>query len=172
MHKKKRGFTLIELLIVVAIIGILASVILASLNSARAKARNANRISGVTQIIKAFNLAFNTAWPINSSGAWACISATCYNGFSSYVAVPNVDGFFMPYMASKPVDPAGGSANRFGGFIYGQWVGGVAPYDGHIESAGSYIYWGVEPPLTPTSCGPGMIWNAGEDGIECHYNFY
>lgn len=39
---KNKGFTLIELLVVVAIVSLLSSIVFSSLNSARAKARDAN----------------------------------------------------------------------------------------------------------------------------------
>ena len=54
-HKIK-GFTLIELLVVISIIGLLSSVVLASLNTARAKSRDARRISDIRQIRNALEL--------------------------------------------------------------------------------------------------------------------
>jgi prepilin-type N-terminal cleavage/methylation domain-containing protein len=58
--KQKSGFTLIELLVVVAIIGILSSVVLASLNSARTKGQDAARMADVKSLKTALELYYNT----------------------------------------------------------------------------------------------------------------
>lgn len=57
--RNKKGFTLIELLVVIAIIGILSSVVLASLNSARKKSRDARRVADVGQLRLALELYFD-----------------------------------------------------------------------------------------------------------------
>lgn len=48
--KKRKGFTLIELLVVIAIIGLLATLAVVSMSSARAKARDAKRVSDIRQM--------------------------------------------------------------------------------------------------------------------------
>jgi|AntAceMinimDraft_6_1070360.scaffolds.fasta_scaffold07092_5 prepilin-type N-terminal cleavage/methylation domain-containing protein len=65
---KNKGFTLIELLLVVAIIGVLATVVFASLNSARTKAKNAATIQSVKQIQTALTIYFydNGRYPLNT----------------------------------------------------------------------------------------------------------
>jgi len=69
--QKRKGFTLIELLVVIAIISILASVVLASLNTAREKARDAKRISDVKQLQYALELYFddNGGYPTDLDAA-------------------------------------------------------------------------------------------------------
>lgn len=47
---KNKGFTLIELLVVIAIIGILSSVVLASLNTARSKGKDASATGSLSSL--------------------------------------------------------------------------------------------------------------------------
>lgn len=55
----KGGFTLIELLVVIGIIGVLASMVTASLTSARRKSRDLRRIADVKQLQLALELYFS-----------------------------------------------------------------------------------------------------------------
>lgn len=57
--KNNRGFTLIELLVVIAIIGMLSSMVLASLNVARKKAHDSRRISDFENVQLAMNLYYD-----------------------------------------------------------------------------------------------------------------
>jgi len=59
MNHFTRGFTLIELLATIAIIGILASSVLAAVGQSRAKARDAKKLSGVSEIQKALELYYD-----------------------------------------------------------------------------------------------------------------
>ncbi|MFA6551231.1 MAG: prepilin-type N-terminal cleavage/methylation domain-containing protein [Patescibacteria group bacterium] len=66
VKSSQAGFTLIELLIVIFIMALLLSLTAVSLNSARAKARDINRLSDVRQVQSALELYFfnKSAYPI------------------------------------------------------------------------------------------------------------
>lgn len=74
----ERGFTLIELLVVISIIALLSSVILAALNQARAKARDAQILSDVRTLTTVMELYYDDRgyYPATSGSGGCCANYT------------------------------------------------------------------------------------------------
>ncbi len=123
IKNSSKGFTLIELLVVIAIIGILSSVVMASLSSARAKARDTRRISDLSQIRNALFMYFDQFgnWMETGSG---CGSGGNGNGWFSYVGgtYPKSMGKCLQdsgFTSTEIIDPTGGrTSSPTTGFSY------------------------------------------------------
>ncbi len=102
-HRSQKGFTLIELLVVIAIIGILSSVVLASLNSARVKARDARRVADLKQIQVALELYYDA----NSHYPAATLSSALAPTYISAVPTDPLDSTAYAYAYSAASNPTG-----------------------------------------------------------------
>jgi general secretion pathway protein G len=105
--KSKKGFTLIELLIVVAIIGVLATLLMANFVGVRQRARDAQRKSDVRQIQSALELyrSDNSTYPTVGAGN-GNFPTSCGTG----VSLESTDGK-TTYMKIIPCDPSGTSVS-------------------------------------------------------------
>lgn len=139
-RSNNKGYTLIELLVVIAIIGLLSGVVIVSLQSARAKARDAKRIQDLVQLRNAIEL-YKTAvgtYPVSSTNIscspfTGCTSSYAFQGAgttcSSYSSswthpapftTSGADGYIPQlaptYISILPLDTAGITPN--GCYIY------------------------------------------------------
>ena len=108
----KKGFTLIELLVVVAIIGILSSVVLASLNSARGKGADAAVKAGLANMRAQAELYYDSQTPTsylnvctNPTGGIAAMLAQATSTGSGQGECFDAVG---SWSASAPLKGAGG----------------------------------------------------------------
>ena len=161
----KNGFTLIELLVVISIIGLLASVVLVSLNSTRSKARDTKRVAEVRQLINALQLYVDNVGTFpNATGSclngWCCLghgdAGTCWTVPSTYHGSTALDAQLAPYVPKLPDDPLNNTAR----------YGDAYMYRVDTDSAGAYVtlHWGIEK-ANPASqdCAGGFsgYWGAG-----------
>ncbi len=102
---KNKGFTLIELLVVVAIIAILASVVLTSMNDARARGRDAKRTLDIKEVMKALEMYHS------DYGQYPQVGIGGGTGFTD----PNFYNLLANYLSPLPSDPLG---NNWNGYTY------------------------------------------------------
>jgi len=146
----KGGFTLIELLVVIAIIGILSSVVLASLNSARSKARDSKRLADVKQLQIALEFFYdqNGAYPTSGNCAATVPNSGWCNSVQSLSGnhwIRNESTNLSSFIATDPRDPNQGASPNYlpvnGGTIF------YFAKDGYGESGQWYmIVFGLENP--------------------------
>lgn len=106
------GFTLIELLVVISIIGLLASVVLVSLNGAREKAKAAKLAGDFSQIHKGIEIARNngnkTLLQVTGNGCTICNFNNGSKANTQAAAVNiNRTSWTNAGFASAPIDPWG-----------------------------------------------------------------
>ena len=140
---KNKGFTLIELLVVIAIIGILSSVVLASLNTARAKGADAAVKSNLNNIRAQAELVYDGV----SSYETVCVDENVVKGISAAATATgatwtsttsNVAGLTCTssvdaWMAAAPLKTAGS----------GYWC---------VDNTGTSIAVTTAPAATAASC--------------------
>lgn len=107
-----KGFTLIELLVVIAIIGILSAIVLASLNSARGRAR----IAAAKSELSSMRAEAEIMYDINNGD---------YSGVCS-TSTGNADAYGLYLAAVESVNATDGSSARCNESSSGsEWAAGV-----------------------------------------------
>lgn len=98
---KISGFTLIELLVVVSLIGVLATLVLANLNAARKRGRDAQRKSDLRNIQTALRLYYNDygSYPAGTGNINGC------DGFGICFWGGTFEKDTHTYMSVLPTDP-------------------------------------------------------------------
>lgn len=104
MKKTNKGFTLIELLVVIAIIGILSSVVLASLTTARTKGSDAAVSAALSSMRAQAELYYSSNSNYGSSTSAAvidCSAATANSGGMFAVVSPGLKTMVAAYPAAR-----------------------------------------------------------------------
>lgn len=166
---KRKGFTLIELLVVVAIASLLFSIVLVTLNSARAQGRDAKRMEDLRQIKNALALYYhdNGHYPMYpQTGGPNNFFASCSPG----IWTP-LETALAPYIKTLPVDsintlPCDGPWSS-GHYTYAYRSDGFDKYDliAALENTNSPYRCGLKKYLRHYDDGsPELIWCSGGMG--------
>lgn len=118
MKRTRSGFTLIELLVVIAIIGLLSTLAVVALNSARQRSRDAKRVSDIRQIQTALELGFSetsnypvaaTAVVLGDATHKVLCNVAAASTFQTSLVAPGACG--TVFMGLVPSNPTPGGAD-------------------------------------------------------------
>lgn len=103
--RKNAGFSLVELLVVVAIMGILSSIVVVALGSSKQKSRDSKRIAD----IKTIQIALSTYYANNGF-----YPRNIYAASNAVAGADPGNGLAPAYIAVVPTDPSGGTGGCSG----------------------------------------------------------
>lgn len=130
MQTTKRGFTITELLVSIAIIGILTAIVYVSLNGARQKARDAQRVAEVTAIANALDYYYAQHRQYPETGTYNSTSA------SNWEASALSDSLTPTFLAGLPTPPLNGTSD---GAIESDQFQVIIPANRQSYKVGSYL---------------------------------
>lgn len=154
LKKQLQGFTLIEVLIVLAIIGLLSSVVLTSFNLVRSKSRDAKRLADIRQINSAIQMYINDIGHAPYVGTYNCKitngipnnSQDCKSVLDSNASTwDQLAADLSPYLPKLPHDP-------------------------QSAIVGQYRYAYIPPSYEPYACSPSCT--TGADMSPTNYAIY
>jgi len=138
-NKLKKGFTLIELLVVISIIGLLASIVMVSFPEAQYRARDAERLQGVSQILMALRVyhANYGGYPVRTAdGCCDGWDQTPCNGNNTFITSLVTSGS-ISVVPTDPTELTGAGCYGFSYYLY------PAGYAGCDASKGPFFVLGV-----------------------------
>ncbi len=134
MVKLNKGFTLIELLVVIAIIGILSSVVLASLNTARGKGADAAAKSNLNNIRAQAEIVYDNT----NSYATVCIGTSDANVIKGIAAAASVEGLTWAGTGTTPGTNTTNVGCQSNATAWAAWVQLIK------GNTGGTVYWCVD----------------------------
>ncbi len=172
MGLAKQGFTLIELLVVISIIALLSSVVLSSLNSASAKARDSARTMEIGQYKKAIMLSYDEYGvyprPTNNIIGFYClgeyppVNKCGINNFQSENTT--INNAVKKYLSTLPLIKE--TTVAFLSPLYIFKMKGIRYHCNDAQCSSATIQWGLEKSKT---CPEGKV-SAGYERL-CEFTF-
>jgi type II secretion system protein G len=157
----QKGFTLIELLVVIAIIGLLSSVVLASVSAAREKSRDARRLSDMRQIQQALEMYYDdhNEYPNEDGSGWE----TSLEDDGEFLEVLVDEGYLPSYI----IDPINSGGNYYSYFKYSAGTNGCTSSKGQFYILGVANIEGADESYTALDDGTIRVVSDASPGWHC-----